>query len=765
MKIFSPLWLCLVALPFTLLGADDIVAVGSGSYTTRAPENTRQPPAEIYRSAGLKGPMPTNRWWSSLAWVPLSDAMFPHPLAVRAVAGGLQVAYPGAHITASSAAIMGVMPAGGEDFIIGNAGQDKFSEARVDGFSDWFVTALFQEGANQMRATFGHGSPFVYVTLNGNPTLTFKTKPKIWSGSEKEAVLGISVGDRHYGIFAPTGSTWFGLESNRWIADPHGKTWFAVAVLPDDKAETLAQFRKYAYTHVTDSRVAWSYDEKRCVVQTTFTFTTKAYEGADNGTLFALYPHQWTHTQAKLLPLEYQSVRGPMKVSEGKSFATEMVYPGVLPSLPITSSVDSEKLTSFLKTDADQPAKRVGDTYWLGKQLGRWATLIPIAEQAGDKAAVEACTENLRGALENFFTATTSQGTLKKGGDGLFYYDANWGTLIGYPASYGSDDQLNDHHFHYGYFIRAAGELARRDPAWASDAKWGGMVKLVTRDIACPDHGDARFPFLRNFDCYAGHSWASGHAKFADGNNNESSSEAINAWYGLILFSEATGDRALRDLGVWLLTMEVEAIDDYWFDVENRFRPKEYPASVVTMVWGGKGANGTWFSGEPEAIHGINWLPVTGASLYLGRYPEYCAKNYTALLSEKQTKDAEKAAKAGAATPGSSEKTNWHSWPDIIWMYRALSDPADATAQFEARSPSFKPEAGNSLANTYLWLTTFAALGQIDRSVTADAPFYAVFNKAGKRTHVAWNVGDKPRVVAFSDGVLVTCQPHAMALL
>ncbi|MCX7009394.1 MAG: glycosyl hydrolase, partial [Kiritimatiellaeota bacterium] len=168
---------------------------------------------------------------------------------------------------------------------------------------------------------------------------------------------------------------------------------------------------------------------------------------------------------------------------------------------------------------------------------------------------------------------------------------------------------------------------ARRDPAWATDVRWGGMVKLLIRDIASADRADPLFPFLRNFDVYAGHTWASGSAKFADGNNNESSSEAANAWYGLILFGEATGDKALRDLGAWLFTTEVAAINAYWFDVTGQLHPKTYPASVVTMIWGGKGANATWFSGAPEMVHGINWLPVTAASLYLGRYPDYCAKN------------------------------------------------------------------------------------------------------------------------------------------
>ncbi len=46
---------------------------------------------------------------------------------------------------------------------------------------------------------------------------------------------------------------------------------------------------------------------------------------------------------------------------------------------------------------------------------------------------------------------------------------SNWGTLIGYPASYGSDQELNDHHFHYGYFIAAAATLAKFDPTWAAD--------------------------------------------------------------------------------------------------------------------------------------------------------------------------------------------------------------------------------------------------------------------------------------------------------
>jgi hypothetical protein len=69
----------------------------------------------------------------------------------------------------------------------------------------------------------------------------------------------------------------------------NGKNYFSVAVLPDNKPETLALFRRYAYAHVSDTRVAWNYDEERCTVETEFAFTTKNYEGSPTGTLFALY--------------------------------------------------------------------------------------------------------------------------------------------------------------------------------------------------------------------------------------------------------------------------------------------------------------------------------------------------------------------------------------------------------------------------------------------------------------------------------------------
>ncbi len=756
---FASLFTAILSLLVIQAPAADVVPVGAGSYTTKPPDGAKLPPPTTYRTANVAGPMPTNDWWSSLAWKPLSDAMYPHPLAVRAMSSGLRVAYPGANLTANKSAIFGFMGGDGpDDFVIGHSAVETFAEARVDGFNDWFVSALFEDHGKTLRTTFGHGSPFVFVEIaGGNPTLYFgKEAPKVWAGTAKDAELGFSVKGRHYGIFAPTGSTWTDLPTTRWTADAKGQGYFTVAVLPDASPETLKMFAKFAHHHVIDTRASGAFDAKTGMVRTTFTFTTKSREGAGEGTLFALYPHQWTNTTTKLGEQGYESVRGRMKLASGTTFSTAMKYPGVLPALPLVVGEDKARLDAGLADLVSAKVKLTGDTYWLGKEMGKWATALPIAEQTGNATAVETLTKRIKAALENYFTATTASGAAKTKADGVFVYDPNWGTLIGYPASYGSDTELNDHHFHYGYFIRAAGELARRDPAWAADARWGGMVKMLIRDIASTDRADKMFPFLRTFDPYAGHTWASGHARFADGNNNESSSEAMNAWYGVILFGAATGDIALRDLGIWLFTTELEAINDYWFDVTGVFHHQDFPASVVTMVWGGKGANGTWFSGNPEQVHGINFLPVTGGSLYLGGHPDYVARNYAALVAENKEDDEKKAAKSGA--PNSNlDGTRWDVWGDIVWMYLALSDPKNALMQFEARPAGFKLEDGNSLVNLDHWLHALEALGQVDRSVTADTPFFAVFTKAGKKAHVAYNMEAQPRTITFSDGVSVVC--------
>jgi endoglucanase Acf2 len=730
--------------------AAEAVPTGAGSYYRGLPDGAKGPPTEPFLAAGVKGPVPTNTWWSSLAWLPLSETMFPHPLSVKATRDGLALNYPGAHLGASKHAIVGM---GGQDLTLAHDGLAAFQEARVAGWNDCFVTAKMGEPGKSMTLTFGHGSPLVFAEYEGGaPAVLFKSAPTILEGDGKSATLVVKVADRTYGLYAPAGSSWVGLGSTRLVAQTRGKTYFTVAVLPDDKPETRALFQSFAHTHVTGAQATWTYDQPAGKVVTRFAYRTVAKEGADQGTLFALYPHQWRDARADFTGQKYGSVRGPMRLARGPSFTTTAAMPPLLPALPIGPAADRNLLKQRLATDLAGTPQLTGDTYWLGKQLGKWATLLPIAEQLDDKESAAECERRLKGALENFLTVRAFDGRPKT--TSVFAYEPTWGTLIGYPASFGSDKELNDHHFHYGYFLHASAELARRDPEWAR--KWTPMVRLLARDIASGDRRDPLFPYLRCFDIYAGHSWASGHGKFGDGNNQESSSESINAWYGLLLLAETLGDKELRDQAAWLLATETSAIEDYWFNVHGDLFPKGYPASVVTMVWGGKGANATWFDANPQSLHGINFLPVTAGSLYLGRFPAYARKNHNALVAE-LAEFRQSAKKAVAPT------APFDHWADVLWMYQATFDAPAAKFSWLKRPANFKPEAGNSWTQTELWIQTFEELGTIDSSVSADTPFAAVFTKAGKRTHVAWNLTDKPVVVTFSDHVQLRCPPKGSA--
>ena len=110
----------------------------------------------------------------------------------------------------------------------------------------------------------------------------------------------------------------------------------------------------------------------------------------------------------------------------------------------------------------------------------------------------------------------------------LFCLRRRMGHIVGIEEAYGSHQRLADHHFHYGYFVRAA-EICRQDRSWCSEYQYGPMVELLIRDYA-GDPGDDMFPPLRNFDPANGFSWADGRADALQGNNNESTSETANIW-------------------------------------------------------------------------------------------------------------------------------------------------------------------------------------------------------------------------------------------
>src|SRR3989338_6522158 len=105
-------------------------------------------------------------------------------------------------------------------------------------------------------------------------------------------VIGITINDNHYGLFAPTGSEWH-VENGVITSDLSGKDYFSAALLPDNSIATLQYFEDHAYAFVTDSHVDFSYDADSSKVITTFTVDTDLNEpGHSSEALTGLLSHQ-----------------------------------------------------------------------------------------------------------------------------------------------------------------------------------------------------------------------------------------------------------------------------------------------------------------------------------------------------------------------------------------------------------------------------------------------------------------------------------------
>ncbi|WP_234039648.1 glycosyl hydrolase [Micromonospora coerulea] len=729
-------------------GAAEAGTVGTGSYTETRPPGTALPkgcgdistnPRLFVTADAPQGAIPTNDWWSSLLWkrnnCATSENLHAHPLAYHAENNGLGLSYT------TTPAISGTATGVGEyhfpyteDIRVGVAGLGAPVVKAAD-WTDWTVTADWNDGARTMRATIGHGLPFSYYRITGgNAQITAAAAPTVWANSG--AMIGFTVSGHDYVAYAPTGASWTvagaGISSTL-----NGKGYFSVAVLPGgaDKAALAAEYGRYAHAHVTGTKMTYSYDPASSTVRTTYAFTTTPREGTETKTVVSLYPHQW-RSLAGGTPITptYVSPRGAMRTLTGvSSFTTSMTYTGVLPEVPAvgdSTGADLSTVTNYLNAELANPEGLSGqDTYWAGKGLGRAARVAEIADQLGLTPVRTAAVNAMKTRLTSWLTAGSGETGQ------LFYYDRNWGTLIGYPASYLSDEDLNDHHFHYGYFVAAAATVAKFDPTWAATTQYGGMVDLLIRDANNYDRADARFPYLRDFDIYAGHDWASGHAGFFAGNNQESSSEGMNFANALIQWGQATGNTAVRDAGIYIWTTQSATISEYWFDAHDANFPAAFAHKTVGMVWGDGASYSTWFSAEPEMIQGINMLPITGGHFYLGNDPAYVVANYNELVTN------------NGGPPS--------VWQDVIWEFLALGDGDRALANFRANS-TFTSEEGESKAHTFHWIRNLAALGTVDTTVTANHPLAKVFRKGTARTYVASNITAQPLTVTFSDGTKLT---------
>ena len=672
-------------------------------------------------------------WWSSVVMPVFGDdfsaPLHAHPLTVQATSTGILVGAP----TESTVAVTGATTAEYKtphrfDLVIDLLQQSPASRFAVEEYGDWSFTGRWLGGNTQPTATLAQGSPMVWlddVDFEQMVVVPIDGNADIEVGSNYAFV---TVAGRTSLVLGPEGSRVEVLPEGIFI---RGMTRgeLAVGLLPESDEETRLQFLEKAGNRPETTNFSWD------TVSNPFDIRLRYDFGAEESSevLLAAYPHL---TRLAATPdalgqsvgsSGYVSPRGTLDLVSTTGFDIHVPARGVLPTLPaVLTGEQLNTLRGMVRNDpaAIDPAGTLnlyGDTYWAGKAMLKLSQLAQLAEITGQTDVRDRILTALKNELTDWFTATGESG------DKHFAYNALWDTLQGYPDSFGSAGDLNDHHFHYGYFIHAAALVGSFDAEWAMNQKQ--MVDLLVADVAGTDIAGNMLPRLRSFSPMAGHSWASGHGAFASGNNHESSSESMNFATAVMLWGEMTGDKGMTDLGQMLYSVEAEAISEYWFNRYGTAFPEGFQYESLGMVWGDGGSHATWFSAEPEMIKGINFLPFHGGSLYLAEM----ARDPAALLNEIE--------QLGGGVID--------DWPGIILQYEALVNPEAAATRLALGE--IGNEEGQTMAQTYFWTTVLSNIGTPTSAIRGDHPLSAVFQKEGVITYVTHNAGEEDITVFFND--------------
>lgn len=717
-----------------------IVAAGKGSYTTSLTEfdpSDHGTQFNVYIADDAPYPYPTSDWWTSVLTQPFSQNLFAFPLAFRCDADGLQVDRP--QVRTTEQAVITPFQA---DFTIGAKGE-KYARALAEDWSDFTVDILFANQSADWTATIGHGLPFAYATFrSGTPVIRFHSPPRVIRRRKDALHIRLENG-QEYGIFYIAKEA-VADEEQRQFTFSDG-TYLSVAAVP--KETEFNTLHKAAFQHVTDSRVEYSYDMQAGHVTTEYRIETQPVQGDSSPGLLTLFPHHYERQEVPETVGTYESLRGQLRVIQGNRFTTVEPFHGVLPYLPepVSDGFNVRHLHQLLDRIADKkelftsstdpivaelmkqgnPAIKPSDTYFGGKQIAHIARLIPIADQSKNTRARDTLLRRLREQLVDWFTAIPGEK------DHYFFYDRRCGGLIGMNSGFFTYD-FTDHHFHYGHFVYAAAIVSLYDQQFRTD--YGPMVELLIHDYNSPKRDHKLLPHLRMMDAYEGHCWANGAGGHGDGdeddgNDQESSSEAMHAWEAIILWGMVTGDEQLRDHGIWGYVTEAAATRQYYFDVDNDIYPNdaEFQHNFVSLLLGGRASHPGYFDFK-EYVYGIQFIPITPGSMYLSYDLHHAKQIFADFRKEK----------------GGLEDR----WFDNMWMFEAFSNPQAVLNRYdESVALDFD---GNSFANVYNWVHFFNGAGNVDVSVQAAWPHYGVFRSSAELTLTAFNPTADPVSIPFT---------------
>jgi len=678
MRVFPCLLVVALALSGVLMNAQvnllEDVPLGTDVAPFPAVTSAQAPTA---RWASTSSPLPTNVWWQNLVLNDGTNVANAFPYVVKCSADGLSASMPG--ITVGETFVFSTFI---PNWTLGSI--ENLNAHQVNGWDPLSVNVGWDASSagGSLQAPIVRGMPYLTVQYT-NLTPEFTTVHALLSVNG--ASVSVTHTDSRFELALNNGQTWVlytsspislsGAAGGLTATGPF--TGVARMALLSGNGAVVNESLLDAHADVYPLGGQVDAVATGDVAVLTFDWNLASMSGATPTTVLqcALPHHLPVLEEVPEASTSYPTIKGPMQAVVAGSWHMDEALTtigfeapgGIAPSL-------EQDVRDALYADTDF-AITAADTYFGGKQLAAVGRLAVIADELEETTLAANYRSALGNALHPWLQGTNSD---------PLRYDQTWGGVI--SNSGGSFDMglYNDHHFHYGYFLYAAAAMAKDNPAW--QAEWDDEVMHLVRNLANPAPSDPHYTYLRNKDWFVGHSWASGLFEFGDGRNQESTSEAVNAWYSLYLYGLATGKDRVRDLGRLMLTTEIRSTQRYWqVDSGDGIYQEPYASNkCVGVLWSTKVDYTTFFGANIEFIHGIQVLPFTPIS--------------EQLLEEAWIQEEYPVLEVALDSPDIGE-----GWKGFVYMAHAVIDPGAAWTEVNTLTGY---DDGNTETNTLYWLAT-----------------------------------------------------------
>ncbi|KAL5723477.1 endo-1,3(4)-beta-glucanase [Ranunculus cassubicifolius] len=564
-------------------------------------------PSRFFSPNLLSSPLPTNSFFQNFTLKNGDQPEYIHPYIVKSSQSSLNLCYP-TRFASSGFTYEGFV----SDLTISAVqyvSNEVSNDHRVSEFSDLSVTIDLPHG---LKFFLVRGSPYITCSVSSSTPIYISTIHAILS------ILGNDSRTKHT-IKLNNGQTWL-LYSSSPLNPTHILSSITcggfsgvirLAVLPNSDSNYESILDRFSSCYPVSGEAVFS---------NPFCLEYKWEKKGWGDLLLLAHP---LHLQllatnedvSVLKDFKYQSMDGDLVGVVADSWQLKMNPISVTwHSIGGVEEGSYNEIVSALVKDVEglkSTPITTNSSYFYGKLVARAARFALIAEEVSCPDVIQVVKKYLKDTIEPWL-----DGSFNANG---FLFDRKWGGLVSKQglSDSGADfgfGVYNDHHYHLGYFLYGIAVLARIDPAWGRKYKPQAYA-LMADFMNLGRRADSVYPRLRNFDLWKLHSWAGGLTEFADGRNQESTSEAVNAYYSAALMGLCYGDTHLVAIGSTLAALEIQAAQTWWHVKEGEGIYEDEFAKdnkVVGVLWSTKRDSGLWFAPPEwkECRLGIQLLPL-----------------------------------------------------------------------------------------------------------------------------------------------------------